>query len=131
MAIVTIVFGLILAGLGGYGYKGPANFHESAVYPVIFGVLLILFGILARTKSDKLRMIFAHVYASLGVIGMLLSAIVALNIYGTARSNGEDPDMAQIKYLLVMAGVLLVYVNLCIRSFLNARAVRKAAEEQD
>jgi len=131
MALITVVFGLILAGLGGYGYKGPADLQSVALYPVVFGVLLIVFGLLARSKSEKMRMIVSHIYASLGVIGMLLAAVIALNTYGTARSNGDDPDMFQIKYLLVMAGILLVYLNFCIRSFMNARAARKAAEERE
>jgi uncharacterized membrane protein len=131
MAIVTVVFGLLLLGLGGYGYKGPADLQGAALYPVIFGVLLVVFGLLARSKSEKMRMIVSHINASVGLIGMLLAAVVALNTYGTARSNGDDPDMVLIKYLLAMAVVLLVYLNLCIRSFLNARAARKAAAERD
>ena len=131
MAIITIVAGLILAGLSAYGYKGAANLHDSAIFPLIFGILLIVLGVAARLVGDKLRMIVSHIYSGVGIIGMLLAAVVALNTYGTARSNGDDPDMVLIKYLLVMAVVLLVYLNLCIRSFLNARAARKAAEERE
>lgn len=131
MSLVTIVFGVILAALGGYGYKGPADLQSVALYPVVVGLLLVVFGAAARSKSEKVRMIVSHIYATVGLIGMLLAAVVALNAYGSARSAGEDPDMVQIKYLLAMAGTLLVYLNFCIRSFLNARAARKAAEEQD
>jgi len=136
MAIISIIFGLLLLGLGASGYElkpllaDPA-IKDAAIYPIIVGAALVLFGILARSKSEKLRKIFAHVNASFGVIGFLLSAVLALNGYGSARSEGVDVDNLLLYYRLAMTVILLVYINLCIHSFLNARAARKAAEEQD
>ena len=131
MALITLITGLLLAALGGYGYTASASIQAHAIYPLVLGVLLIVFGILARSKSEKLRMIYSHVYATLGLVGMLVAAIIALNVYGDARSAGDDPDMVLIKYLLTMAGLLLVYLNFCVQSFLKARALRKAAEERN
>ena len=129
--MITILFGLILAGLGGYGLKGPADLHDVAIYPLVFGVLLILLGVAERVVKGKAQEILSYVNSAAGAIGMLLAALMALNTYGSARSEGNDPDMFQIKYLLAMSGTLLVYLNIAVRSLLNARAARKAAEELD
>ena len=131
MALVTLVFGLILLALGAYGHQGTANLHGASLYPLIVGALLVIFGLFARAKSEKLRMIIAHINATVGLVGMLAAAGIALNTYGSARTAGDDPDMGLIKYLLAMAVILLVYLNLCIRSFLKARALRKAAEAEE
>jgi hypothetical protein len=135
MAIISIIFGVVLLVLGASGYEVKPLLEDPAVkdfslYPILLGVVLVVFGILSRSKSEKMRKIFAHVNATFGLIGLLLSAGMALNGYGSARSEGVDVDNLLLYYRLAMTVILLVYMNLCIRSFLTARAARKAAEEQ-
>jgi hypothetical protein len=45
--------------------------------------------------------------------------------YGHARSLGEDPDYKALAAKLTMAILLLIYVNLCVRSFIQARRSRQ------
>ena len=45
--------------------------------------------------------------------------------YGTARSAGIESDHEAMGYKLAMADLLLIYVNLCVRSFIDARRARE------
>lgn len=134
MAIVTMVVGVLLLLVGASGYECKALVVDPAVkdatiYPFIFGVLFLIFGFVGRLKSEKIRSVSLYANSALGVIGLLLSALLALNGYGSARSEGVDVDSVLLYYRLSMTVILLVYLNLCIRAILNVRAARKAAEE--
>ena len=54
-------------------------------------------------------------------IGFLGGAITAVQGYGHARSLGIDPDYTAMAAKLTLAGLMLIYINLCVRSFLAAR----------
>jgi hypothetical protein len=122
MAKITILFAVLLVLLGAGGYYWKESLHAAALYPDITGILLAIFGVAAISPSEKRRKIFMHVNVTIGLLGFLLSAGMALNGYGSARSAGEDVDMNLLYYRLSMAVVLLVYIQLCIRSFIAARA---------
>ena len=49
----------------------------------------------------------------------------ALQGYSHARSLGENPDYIALAAKLTMALLLLIYVNLCVRSFIQARRSRQ------
>jgi len=48
-----------------------------------------------------------------------------LHNYGHSRSLGMDPDYKAMASQLTMGVLLLVYVNLCVRSFIQARRSRQ------
>lgn len=125
MAKVTLVFAALLIALGLVGYFTTGSVHPTALIPTWFGLALGLFGFLAISPSESRRKLFMHINAAIGVIGLLGGAISALQSYGGARSQGVSPDMTAIAYKLAMAVIMLVYVNLCVRSFLNARRLRE------
>jgi hypothetical protein len=136
MGIVTIVFGVLLLALGVTGYEWKTLSADPdvigwAIYPLIFGVLMVITGFVARSKNAKVRDILVYVNAGIGVLGLLLSALMALNGYGSARSEGVDVDNILLYFRLSMSLILLIYTNVSVRAVLNLRAVRKAAAEQD
>ncbi|MDR3724244.1 MAG: hypothetical protein P4K83_07120 [Terracidiphilus sp.] len=136
MAIVTIVFGVLLLALGVTGFEWKTLAADPDVvgwiiYPLIFGVAMIVSGFVARSKNVKLRDILVYVNAGIGIVGLLLSALMALNGYGSARSEGMDVDNVLLYFRLSMSLILLIYTNVSVRAVLNLRAVRKAAAEQD
>jgi hypothetical protein len=126
MAKITIVFAVLLIALGAGGYFWKESLHAAALYPAITGVLLGIFGFVAISPDEKRRKIFMHVNVTIGGLGFLVSVVMALNGYGSARSEGVDVDNVLLCYRLAMAALLLIYIQLCVRSFIAARAKLQA-----
>ena len=125
MAKVTIVFGVLLIALGLVGFFGTGSVHFTALIPTWFGLAMGLGGILAISPSERRRKIFMHINVTIGALGLIGAIAAALQGYGHARSLGEDPDYIALAAKLAMAVLLLIYVNLCVRSFIQARSSRQ------
>ena len=126
MAKVSIVFGILLVALGMVGYYGTGSVYPTALIPLWFGLPLGVFGFLAISPSEGRRKLYMHLNVTIGAIGLIFSLWAALHGYGLARSQGLDPDMKELAAKLTMAGLMLIYVNLCVRSFIAARRSRQA-----
>jgi hypothetical protein len=125
MAKVTLVFAALLIALGVAGYLGTGSRHTTALIPTWVGIAFGLFGALAISPSEKRRKIFMHINVTIGLLGFLGAAGRAISSYGNARSEGIDPDWIAMRYQLAMAGLLLIYVVLCVKSFIDARRARQ------
>ena len=124
MAKVTLVFALLLVLLGLAGYFGTGSQHPTALIPAWFGIALGIFGFLAISKSEGRRKLFMHVSVTIGLVGFIGGAVEAIRGYAHARSMGMAPDEIALASKLTMTGLLLVYVILCVRSFIAARRAR-------
>lgn len=127
MAKITIIFALLLFVVSAVGCYGPENLHAAALFPAVFGVLLAIFGVLTLALKSKVK-ILTHISSAVGILGLLVSTLLALNGYGSARSEGVDVDKILLEYRLAMSGVLLIYLNFCIHAFMNARAARRGED---
>ncbi|MGD1105922.1 MAG: hypothetical protein ABR865_02695 [Terracidiphilus sp.] len=125
MAKVTYVFGILLIALGLIGFWGTGSIHSTALIPTWFGLALAVGGLLAISPSEGRRKLFMHINVTVGLIGLIGAIVSALHEYGHARSLGVDPDWKALSAQLAMAGLLLIYVNLCVRSFIQARRSRQ------
>lgn len=125
MAKVTLVFAVLLIALGLAGYYFTGHQHPTALIPAWFGLALGFGGLLSISPSETQRKIFAHINATVGLLGFLGAAGSALHEYGHARSLGEDPDARALTCQLIMAALLLIYMKLCVDSFLKARRARQ------
>lgn len=125
MAKVTLVFAALLIALGLAGFFGTGSQHPTALIPTWFGIALGVFGVLAMSPSEKRRKLFMHINVTIGLLGFLGSAGRAVMSYGHARSEGVDPNMTAIGSQLAMAGILLIYVVACVKSFIDARSAGK------
>lgn len=125
MAKVTVIFGILLVILGLVGFYGTGAIHPTALIPTWFGLALCVGGFLAISPSESRRKIFMHINVTIGALGCIGGFVEALRGYGAARSAGLDPDMKAFAAKLAMAILLLIYVNLCVRSFINARRKRQ------
>lgn len=119
---VSIVIGLILIlqGIITYFISAPDHRSFTALIPAIFGGLLVVCGALAK-KPDlrKHAMHAAAAVALLGVIGALMRAVPAL-------AAGKAIGLA-LGSQIAMAVLLIIFLVLCIRSFIAARKEREAA----
>ena len=121
MAKVTLVFEILLVALGIGGYVYTGSVHPTALIPMWFGLALGLFGFLAISRNERRRKVFMHINVTIGLLGMIGAAVEALRSYGAARAAGIDQNTIALTSKLTMAGLLLIYVNLCVRSFIAAR----------
>ncbi|HEY1803614.1 MAG TPA: hypothetical protein VGG45_03970 [Terracidiphilus sp.] len=125
MAKATIMFGVLLIILGLVGYWGTGSGHPTALIPMWFGLALGVGGVLAISPSEGRRKLFMHINVTVGLLGCIGALVVALQGYAHARSLGVDPDYIALAAKLTMAGLLLIYVILCVRSFIQARRLRQ------
>ena len=122
---MTYVFGVLLILVGLVGYFGTGSVHPTALIPVWFGLALVVGGFLAVSPSEGRRKLFMHINVTVGLVGFIGAIASALHGYGHARSLGIDPDYKALAAQLAMAVLLLIYVNLCVRSFIQARRSRQ------
>jgi hypothetical protein len=125
MAKVTLVFAVLLAALGLIGFYGTGAAHHTALIPLWWGIALGICGFLAISPSESRRKIFMHIAVTIGLLGFIGAVVAAIQGYGAARSAGIEPDHIALIAKLIMAGILLIYVNLCVRSFIAARRARQ------
>lgn len=121
MAKVSLLFAALLILLGLVGFFGTGSQFPTALIPTWFGLALAVFGWLAISPSEKRRKLFMHINVTIGLLGFLGAAGRALSVYGSARSEGIEPNRIALSSQLAMAGLLLVYVLLCVKSFIDAR----------
>ncbi len=131
MALLSITYGVILILLGVEGYYntiglfGVAELHSpTALIPAGFGAVLLVCGLLAVKAS--IRMHVMHVAALVGVLGTL----GGLGMGGRKIPellNGTLDKPSAVKMQLTMGVICLLFVIMCVKSFINARRRRKLA----
>jgi len=124
MAKVTLIFAVLLIALGLVGFLGTGSVHYTALIPTWIGLILGLFGALSLSPDDGRRKLFMHVNVTVALLGFLGS--VGEIIRGTLHSSatGVAPQAAAVESKYALAILLLVYVVLCVRSFIAARKTR-------
>jgi hypothetical protein len=125
MAKVTLVFAALLIALGFAGYLGTGSLHPTALIPTWFGVALGIFGFLAISPNESRRKIFMHINVTIGLIGFVGAAVQAGRELAHASVTGGGPNPMAVGAQIAMAVLLLVYVALCVRSFIAVRRARK------
>jgi hypothetical protein len=118
MSQVAIGFGIVLILLGGGFFA--ATHAPTAAIPAVFGVLLLLCGWMAT--NPKLRMHAMHFAALLGLLGTIFPLIRA--VPKAMQGTFNPPIIEQ----LAIAVLSLIFLVLCVRSFIAARVARRAAE---
>jgi hypothetical protein len=124
MPMTSIVFGGLLIVLGIWGYFGTGTTSLTALIPCVFGLVLAVCGLLAlNEKNLKMAM---HVAAAVGLLGFL----------GTVRAWFKLPALLSGAVVLrpeaviaqsIMAALTLVFVLLCVKSFIDVRRARRTA----
>ena len=125
MARVTLLFAVLLIALGLVGFLGTGSVHSTALIPTWFGLALGIGGLLAISPSESRRKLFMHINVTIGLLGFLGAAVEAVRGCLHAASAGLAPDQIALASKLTMSGLMLIYVFLCVRSFINARLAGK------
>jgi uncharacterized membrane protein len=121
LAKLTLVLAVLLVALGLVGYIGTGSLHPTALIPAWFGLALGIFGFLAISPNEGRRKLFMHINVTVALLGFIGSTAEAIRGYVHAHSAGMEPDQIALASKITLAGLLLVYVILCVRSFIAAR----------
>ena len=125
MAKVTIVFGVLLVVLGITSFVLTGSSHPTSLIPAAFGLVLALSGGLASGNDVKKRMLWMHIAVTVGLVGFLFPAVMSIKALVHAHAQQvELAHPAAVHSQLIMAFVCLIFVILCIRSFIAARRSR-------
>jgi hypothetical protein len=131
MWIVAVGFGAALIATGFLGF-GLASFDPkalTALIPAAVGVCLVLCGVLAR--KDAYRKHAMHAAVLIGLLGLLIAAVhLGMKLPG-ALSEGTFFDNRALQMTSIMAVLCLVFVALCVNSFVQARILRRKAEQPE
>jgi multisubunit Na+/H+ antiporter MnhF subunit len=125
MAKLTMFFGALLLALGAGAYFLLPSHSLHTLIPAAFGLLIVLFGALANTDVPKKRMLFMHIAVTIGLLGFLgtIPGIIGV-IHMAAGQVVARPEAAKVQAL--MGTICLIFVLLCVRSFIAARRLRTA-----
>ena len=115
---ITIIFGLLLVATGLAGYFGTDTKSLTALIPSAIGIILLLCGFLA--VNEMCRMVAMHIAVLVGLFGAL-GLIPQL-----MKENQPTAALASKITTLILC---VVFVGLCIRSFIQARRAREAATD--
>jgi multisubunit Na+/H+ antiporter MnhF subunit len=123
MAKVTLVFAALFIALGLIGFIGTGSVHFTALIPAALGLLLGIFGALSFSPDAGRRKLFMHINVTLGLLGFLGTVMGLVQWFQMlAGATLKNPPATESK--AVMALLCLVYVALCVRSFIAARKAR-------
>lgn len=124
MPSTSIISGILLILIGMVGYllgmrDGQAS--PTALIPAAFGLLLVIFGFLAKSK-ENLRKHLMHAAVVVGLFGFLATASSVLKIPALLSGTAERPLAVVSQF--AMAVICFVFVLICINSFVAARRNR-------
>jgi hypothetical protein len=129
MTKLTITFGVVLIALGVAFFVMTGSVHKTALIPAWFGIALAVSGALANSEDSKRRMLWMHIAVAVGLVGFLFPGIRGGMALVRAHSTGvalSDVASTAVHEELFMAGICLIFVLLCVRSFITARRSREA-----
>lgn len=124
MAKLTIVFAVLLIVLGVAVFFATGSQAPTALIPAYFGLLLGALGLLANTENSKRRMLFMHIAVTVGLVGFIFPGARAAGDLLTKMRGGTVLRPVAMQEELAMAAICLVFVLLCVRSFIAARRAR-------
>jgi hypothetical protein len=113
----TRSFGLILIVLGIASYMVTGRTSVTALIPAVFGAVLVVCALVARSEAARKHAM--HAAVAVGLIG----ALAALARGVPAALNGGASRPAVLSQL-IMGVLLLIYVGLGVQSFIAARKAR-------
>jgi uncharacterized membrane protein HdeD (DUF308 family) len=125
MPRLTIFFGIVLILLGVLTFMDVGSRFPTSLIPAILGIVLAVCGFLARTTDTKRRALFMHIAVTVGLLGFLATIKGAFQYIKMLQGTQYQYPIA-VEEKTAMCVLLLVFVILCVRSFIAARKARIA-----
>lgn len=118
MPKVTIGLGIVLIVMGVASWLLTGMTSITALIPAFFGVVFLLLGTLAR--EEKRRKLNMHISVIIALIGFFGSFSGIINLF-KLFSGGEVARPVAVIMQALMALLLLTYLVMAIKSFIDAR----------
>jgi mannose/fructose/N-acetylgalactosamine-specific phosphotransferase system component IIC len=115
LANTTIGFGIVLIVLGFGGYFGSDRVSPTALIPAAFGLLLVIFGALAR--DEKRRKMAMHIAVTVGLLDFSVQCLDYFNSHAAfgRRRGGRERSCRNRSWQCSWR-----YTG-CVKSFIDAR----------
>lgn len=126
MALIAIIYAVLLIVLGVGGYIVSQGVSVTALIPAFFGIPLLICGFLAL-KEHYLKHAM-HAAAVLGLLGFL-GSVRGLLILPRLLGGGEVTRPMAVVSQSIMALLSLIFIVLCIRSFVVVRRNRALTQK--
>ncbi len=126
MAKITIGLGVVLIALGVGGYFGTGRESWTALIPAFFGLPLLILGWVAL--KEHMRRHAMHVAGVIALLGFA-GTVRGLMKLPVLLTGGQLDRSAAVALQAAMAILCLIFVLLCIRSFIKARRAGTAPQD--
>ena len=123
MAKLTIGLGIVLTLMAVVCFALTGSSHPTALIPAGVGLLFVLFGALALSPEPKRRMLWMHVAVTVALL-MFLGTIPAVIQLVHQAQGVVYPHTIAVDEKAATSLLCLVFVVVCVRSFLAARRDR-------
>ena len=118
MSNITIAMAVALIVLGVGGYMGSGGVSPTALIPAALGLVLLVLGVLARDPGKRKHAM--HGAAMVGLIGALGTVTGLVKFVRMAFGESVARPQAVMSQA-AMCVMCLVFVALCVKSFIDAR----------
>lgn len=123
MARLTIALGIILILVAIAGFVSTGSSQPTALIPGAVGILFAIFGALANSEDAKKRMLWMHIAVTVALLMFLGTIPADISVFRLA--HGADlPHPVAIIEKAAASLLCLLFVLLCVRSFIAARRQR-------
>jgi hypothetical protein len=116
----TILFGLLLVAIGLGGYYFADAKQPMALIPAVLGIAMFVCGVVAA--QGAMRRLAMHVAALIGMIGFVGPMVTIFN---------DITNTAEVLAKGLTSALCLMFVLMCVNSFLEARRARTAGMNTD
>lgn len=126
MARITILFGIVLILLGVFGFVATGSHAPTALIPSYIGAALAVLGFFAHGAEVKRHALLMHIAVTIGLLGFLFTVpgFIQFFEYLGGRQFAHPKAIEEKAATCIL---LLVFVILCVRSFIAARRARHTA----
>jgi hypothetical protein len=125
MAKISLIFALLLVALGLLGYISTGSVHPTALIPTWIGLALGIFGFLAISPDERRRKVFMHINVTIALLGWIGTCVEITRSVMAAHAVGKSADPIAMYSKQLLALILIIYILLCVRSFVAARRTGK------
>ena len=140
MPLVTVVFGIVLTAVGVVSYVLSNAVSVTALIPAFIGVVFIILGALALAKPT-LRKHVMHAVVVLALVALLGTAggipktisylrsevLIEMDQGKVLLSNNEVVRPMAVVAQSIVAILSLIFIAMCVQSFIAARKRRESA----